>query len=267
MISKEQILSLGKLIGVDLAEAYDAAEEVSIDIPKVKVFTDEGLKRFESEKYNAGKTAGLEIGIKEFKEENGLNFKGKGLSDLVAHYEAQKDSDGRVKKLQENLTAAEKKAQEMEERYTQYEVETEMFKAIPAEYGGLTRNELAAIAKANGLTLKKEDGKYVPYRNGERVREERTQNDLTPQDAYKAFFEGEKKMSVAGAQPQGEPERKGRGGNGTPPKGGISTKRSEIEKAWKESNPDGNLNGMEYQSHFAAQVKALKEAGQAVEMD
>ena len=97
MISKEQILSLGKLIGIDLSEAYDATEEVSIEIPKVKVFTDEGLKRFESEKYNAGKTAGLEIGIKEFKEENGLTFKGKGLSDLVAHYEAQKDSDGRVK--------------------------------------------------------------------------------------------------------------------------------------------------------------------------
>jgi len=266
MISKQDIIKLGKKLGVDLSEQVDAEEEVSIEIPEVVVLTPEGKKKLEKEKYEEGKTTGVEIAVKEVKQAKGLDFKGKGLEDLVSHLEAKTGDDGRLKKLQDNLTAAEQRALAAEQRAEMIEIETEALNAIPQEYAGLSKKELKALAAANGLELKKEDGKLVPYRNGQRVRDERTQDDLDAATVYKSFFEVEKKLSVP---TQSEPPApRGRGGDNKPPTGSkIVTKRSEIEKAWKESNPDKSIMGQDYASHFAAKMKEMKEAGQAVEMD
>jgi len=266
MISKQDIIKLGKKLGLDLSEQVDAEEEVSIDIPEVVVLTPEGKKKLEKEKYEEGKMTGVEIAVKEVKQAKGLDFKGKGLEDLVNHLEAKTGDDGRLKKLQENLTAAEQRALAAEQRAEMIEIETEALNAIPQEYAGLTKKELKALAAANGLELKKEDGKLVPYRNGERVRNERTQEDLDAATVYKTFFEVEKKMSTPPAS-EAQPPR-GRGEGNRPPTGNkVMTKRSEIEKAWKETNPDKSIMGQDYASHFAAKIKELKEAGQTVEMD
>lgn len=266
MISKQDILKMAKKLGMDISEAYDSESEESIEIPEVIVMTPDGKRKLEKEKYEEGKTTGVEMSVKEIKQAKGLDFKGKGIEDLVAHLETKAGDDGRLKKLQDNLTAAEQRALAAEQRAESIEIETETLGAIPAEYAGLNKRELKALAAANGLELRKEDNKLVPYRNGQRVRDERTQEDIDPTVAYKSFFEVEKKMTVAGT-PLVDP-KKGRGGGDEPPKGGkVTTKRSEIEKAWRESNPDKNIMGQEYASHFASKMKEIKESGQTVEMD
>lgn len=270
MISKKSIEKMAKTLGVDKAkldEALNAETEIDIEIPEVKVFTDEGLRKIKSESYNDGKEAGVEIEVKKFKTENNLQFSGKSISDLANHLQSVSDVDGRVKKLQENLTAAEQKALQFEQKLQTVEIENEIYNAIPAEYNGLSKRALKAIAEVDGnITFKKEDGKLNAYRNGERVRDERTQSDLPVGDVLKNFFEVERGFKV-GNEPA-QPERKGRGADGTPPKPASGNrKRSDIEKEWAEKYPDLNVTGMEYQSHFAQQVKAAKDAGQPIEMD
>ena len=44
-------------------------------------------------KYEEGKMTGVEIAVKEVKQAKGLDFKGKGLEDLVNHLEAKTETD------------------------------------------------------------------------------------------------------------------------------------------------------------------------------
>jgi hypothetical protein len=270
MVSKKSIEKMAKALGVDktkIDEALTAENDVDIEIPDVKVFTPEGLRKIESEKYEEGKVVGVEMEVKKFKSENNLQFTGKGIADLAAHLESKSDAEGRVKKLQENLTAAEQKSIQLEQKLQMVEVENDIYNAIPAEYNGLSKRALKAIAEVDGnITFKKEDGKLNVYRNGQRVRDERTQADLPATDVLKNFFEVERGFKVAGNE--ATPERKGRGGEGTTFKpASVSRKRSDIEREWTAANPDLNVSGMDYQTHFAQQVKQAKEAGQPIEMD
>jgi hypothetical protein len=271
-ISKKSIEQMAKALGVDktaLNDALTAETDIDIDIPEVKVLTPDGLRKLESEKYEEGKEVGVEMAVKKYKTENNIQFTGKGISDLAAHLESKSDVDGRVKKLQENLTAAEQKAVQFEQKLQTVEIENEIYNAIPAEYNGLSKRALKAIAEVDGnITFKKEDGKLNVYRDGQRVRDERTQADLPAVDVLKNFFEVERGFKVAGSEPPPQPPRQGRGGEGTPPKAAsASRKRSDIEKEWTAANPELNVTGMEYQSHFAQQVKQAKEAGQPIEID
>lgn len=269
MLTKAIILKMGQKLGMnkdELSAAIDAETETAVEVPDVTVLTPDGKRRLESDKYNEGKTAGVEIAVKEYKEKHGLKFTGKSLEDLATSLSSSgdADTDERVKKLQKNLEIAEKKAADAEAKAESIALETETYNSIPADYGGHTKRELAAIAKANGIEIRKENGKTVVYRDGVIQRHENTQEDLKPGEVYKSFFETEKKMSIPGAPPD---PKKGRGGEGTPPKGKATYKRSEIEKEWKDANPNGNVAGMEYMSHFASKVKELKDSGQTVEMD
>jgi hypothetical protein len=271
MVSKKTIEQMANALGVDktaLNEALTAETEIDIAIPEVKVLTPDGLRKLESEKYEEGKEVGVEMAVKKYKTENNIQFTGKGIADLAAHLESKSDVDGRVKKLQENLTAAEQKAVMFEQKLQNVEIENEIYNAIPAEYNGLSKRALKAIAEVDGnITFKKEDGKLNVYRDGQRVRDERTQADLPANDVLKNFFEVERGFKVAGSEPPAPP-RQGRVGEGTAPKpANTSRKRSDIEKEWTASNPELNVTGLEYQSHFAQVVKQAKESGQPVEMD
>ena len=269
-ISNKSIEKMAKTLGVDKAkieEALSAETDIDIEIPDVKVLTTDGLRKIESEKYNEGKEAGIEIEVKKFKTENNLQFSGKSISDLAAHLQSVSDVEGRVRKLQENLTVAERKAVEAEQKLENVALENEIYNAIPAEYSGLSKRALKVLAEVDGgYTFKKEDGKLVAYKDGQSVRDERTQNNLAASDVLKTFFEVDKGFKV-GNEPTAT-ERKGRGGEGIPAKpAATNMKRSEIEKEWVTNNPDKHLGGAEYASHFAQVSKQAKESGQSVEMD
>lgn len=262
---KEALIAMSAILGIDktkIPDTVDAETDLDIEIPSdLKVFTKDGLKKYKDEQAGAS----IEIAVKEYKAKNGLTFAGKGIDDLVSHIESKNDSEERVKKLQLSLKEAQDKADAAINRADQIEMETEIHGAIPAEYNGLSRKELRAIAVANGFDFKRENGKLATYRNGERVREERTQADIDAATALKGFFETEKGFKVAETTVV---ERVGRGGENTPARGTVpAPKRSVIEKEWQTSNPDKNINGMEYQSHFAKTLQDFKAAGQTVEMD
>lgn len=270
-ISKKSIEQMAKLLGVDKAkitEAMDSKTDVDIEIGEVKVFTVDGLAKFESEKVEVGRKAGIEVAVKNYKKDNGLEFPGKDISDLVQYFESKSDVDGKVKKLQENIITLTKEKESVEGKLSKVELLTDIHNAIPAEYNKMSKKELQAIAEANGFDFKKENGKLVAYRNGEKVVEEMTQKEVDAKTALTNFFEGEKGFKVGATATDPAPP-KGRGGQSDPSKGGntVSAKRSEIEKAWTDANSGKSINGEEYASHFASKVKELKEAGQAVIMD
>jgi len=251
----------------------EMAEDLYIGSPKLNkdrsLFSEEELDAIEEKHKKSRLDAKAEIwqlysSSKHFKNYSEVDIPEDWLKTFRDKNKEEEDTVEHVKI--KALSPKEQRALAAEQRAESIEIETETLGAIPAEYAGLNKRELKALAAANGLELRKEDNKLVPYRNGQRVRDERTQEDIDPTVAYKSFFEVEKKMTVAG-EPPADP-KKGRGGGDEPPKGGkVTTKRSEIEKAWRESNPDKNIMGQEYASHFASKMKEIKESGQTVEMD
>jgi len=267
-LSKSSIEKMAKLLGINIKDALEAKTDVDVDIPEVKVFTIDGLAKFESEKVEVGRKAGIEVAVKTYKKDNGLEFPGKDISDLVQYFESKSDVDGKVKKLQENIVTLTKEKEQVEGKLSKVELLTTIHNAIPAEYNGMNKKELQALAEANGFEFKKENGKLIAYRNGEKVVEEMTQKEVDAKTALTNFFEGEKGFKV-GAQTTDPVPPKGRGGQNDPAKGGnvTSAKRSEIEKAWTDANSGKSINGEEYATHFATKVKELKDAGQAVIMD
>lgn len=263
MISKAKVLAMAALIGMDkkaVEAAYDAEAETDIDIPSDLVIrTKSGDDKFQREKYEEGKTAGVEVSVKEFKAKSGLKFTGKDLDSLAEAIRAEGDTDGKVKKLQDNLKEAEGKVTTLQAQLSEVSIETKALDAIPKEYNGLSRRELLAVARANGLSFKEEeDGSLGVYRGGKRVRDEKTQSDLPANDAMTMFFEKERKMSLPGGDP--DPEKKGRGGKGGDPIPQTEWKRSAIEKEFRDKNPTASVNGMEYQSFYASKVREAASA-------
>ena len=266
-LSKSSIEKMAKLLGINIKDALEAKTDVDVDIPEVKVFTVDGLAKFESEKVEVGRKAGIEVAIKTYKKENGLEFPGKDISDLVQYFESKSDVDGKVKKLQENITTLTQQKQEVESKLSKVEILSAIHGAIPAEYNGLSKKELQALAEANGFEFKNENGSLVTYRNGKKVVEDMTQKELDAKTALTNFFEGEK--GFKGGAPNTDPAPKGRGGQSDPIKGGntLATKRSQIEKEWTDTNPGKSVNGMDFATHFASKVAELRKEGAAVEMD
>ena len=182
--------------------------------------------------------------------------------------ETKLDKDSVVSKLRKNIETLESEKTALTDKINNVELSFKTLESIPHEYNNLKKHELKAIAEANGVTIKNENGKLVPYKNGEIWRDEKSQAPLEVKDAYKKFFEEEKGMKVDTQNTPPSPDRTGRGaGNQTPSGSGRSLKRSEIIKQWQDANPNGNIAGYEFQSHLATQIKAAKDAGQAIEMD
>jgi hypothetical protein len=269
-ISKSTLKKMAKALGIEpskIDEALTADTDIDIEIPDGVYMSDEGKKRFGDQRYNEGKEVAIEVAVKDIKREKGYDFKGKGLNDLVSHLESNPDVEGKVKKLQDNISTLEKRAIEAETKAQSVELYHERLAAIPAEYGGLTKKELDAIAAANGIEVKKENGKLIAYRNGQKVLNERDQTEVDAATVYKNFFETERKLSATN-QPPAEPQKGGRGGDNKPPStGGVATKRSELIKEWQTANPEKSVNGMEFQSYIGTKYSEAKAAGISIEED
>lgn len=267
MISKASILAMAAAIGMDkkaVEAAYDAADDTEVEVPKdIVVLTTEGKSKLEREKYEDGKTAGVELAVKEYKQANNLKFTGKDITSLADAIRAEGDVDGKVKRLQANLSEQEAKYGELQAKFDAMGTRSAVLEAIPHTYGGLTKSELMAVAEANGYSFKNENGTLATYKNGQRVRNERTQEDMAAGEVLTNFFEKERKMTVPGAEPE---QRRGRGEGGSGVKTGTF-KNSDILREFQEKHPGASVNGQDYASFYAGKVKEAAAAGQTITTD
>ena len=111
MLNKETLNKIAKSLKLkveDLESALTNEKEVALEIPELTLLTAEELTARDENigrtKYNEGKTAGVEMGVKELKNELGLDFDGKDIKSLVTAVQKKTLDDAKIepnKKVEE----------------------------------------------------------------------------------------------------------------------------------------------------------------------
>lgn len=271
MLSKETLKTIAsklKLKVEDLESAIASTDEVKVDIPELTVLTAEELtardENIGKTKYNEGKTAGVEMGVKELKNELGLEFDGKDIKSLVKAVETKTLNDAKIepnKKVEELNTVVanlQKTIAEKETEKTQLinqlqttSLNTELLTMMPSNrLNTLSDNEYLTLIKAN-YEIVEEDGKKVIKKDGNIIRNATTQSPLDPKEVITNFFT-EKKLITTTQGSQG-----GQGGGNSGGNAGVFTKLSELsEKFQKEGK---NVQGSEFATAVAEARKANPE--------
>jgi hypothetical protein len=265
-LKKEAITMIAKLTKIkaeDLEAAIKDEKEVDITIDdKLVTFSDEEQKTLKSNSYEEGKKAGVEISVKEVKEELKLEFQGKSIKGLVeaaqkkAIDDAKISPDKKVTELQEKVNTLqatvvdqEKKLQEKDGEVSNIRLNTELTKNVPAGTT-LEADEIISIMRLKGYDFQLKEGKLVALKDG-KVMQDKVANAIPVKDVIGEFVK-ERKLSSAGDPPPG-----GRGGGGTPPPPAKFNTLSELKKNFTDQGK--SLNGMEFMDAVEAAVKDNKE--------
>lgn len=243
MLSDQQIKEIATLIKADptaLAEAIKAPEEKAVTIPAGLVVLDEaGLTRVKNDEYASGKSAGVEMAIKDFKEKSGVDFAGKTLDGLAAAItkkaldEAKIEPDKKVQALEADIATLRQtnatlttQIAEKDGAVSAAQVEREIYKQLPTlGENAIAVEKVIKLMKADGYDFKIEDGKMVPYLNGQPVKDN-VANVIPLKDVVTGYAKTEKLITDPAPAPNG------RGASDTPP-GGVFTKLSELEASYK----------------------------------
>lgn len=235
----EAIAKLAKIKPEDLKAAIEDEKEADLAVDeKVQSFTEDELGTLKSNSYKEGKTAGVEIAVKDVKEELKLEFQGKSVKGLVeaaqkkAVEDAKIPANEQVKELttklatlQNTITEQDKKLADKEQEVEGIRIKSELYKVIPAG-GTLENDEVIELMKLKGYAFEQKDGKTVVKLNGE-VQNDKLGNPLAAKDIITGFMK-EKKL-IADESGGGGPE--GRGGDTKPPV--KFTKFSELKKHYE----------------------------------
>lgn len=250
-----------KELGFDidtLEKAIKDEKEVDITIPEGNLYTDQTLQSRDASKisegkragFAEGKKAGFEIANKAIIEKFGLkdvdkDAEPKDLAEL-AFTSASKGDDG----LKEQVKLLQKDKETLSNQLTQKEKEAKdaIFTASLVSYlpekriKALDNTEHIARVKRN-IEFEELDGIIVPKRNGEILRDPKTQKPLDIKSAIENLYTENKWIETE--EPKG-----GRGVGDKPPVGGGSKTFSEAEKQFKIDHPDLPITGTEFSSYI-----------------
>lgn len=267
-LSKETISSIAGLLGTtaeDITAKITSEDEVTLEIPKGQIFTDDELSRRDSSKYKEGKDAGTEMLVKDLKKKYGYEIEGKDAEAFLSHHENQlkdkysKGSTDRVKELESDIEKM-KKANQSELEAVQNQLSTykqkSKMQAVKNDLLSVMPSE-TTIAKDDVLTLflskheikEDEQGQTYLTANGQPLKDEKTASYIGIQDVFNEFVSPYKKA----------PSGRGRGNeNG----GGNSVYTAKDPQAfqdeWQKKNPDKSTAGQDYDKDYAEWRKNQK---------
>ena len=105
MLNQETQDALSKL-GFDVSKLVDAVkseDELGLEVPKAKQFTQDDMTMFGKNRFNEGKDALSEIMAKKYKEQYGLEVEGKDLDNVVGAISELGKSDSAYDETQKNF--------------------------------------------------------------------------------------------------------------------------------------------------------------------
>lgn len=266
---KDKIKSFGFDIDKLIAAIKEEAE-VDYEVPVVEVFTpdqlvarDTNIKTQERrEGVTEGKAAGLEIAGKAIAKKFNLpaTVNTKDLDKVVEAVNTitatgdeglrqqvtllQQDKDNLLK--EKDTLALQTKALGLDKNLISF---------FPAsrDQSVLNDDERLMIVK-NSLQFDEVDGKAVVKKNGEILRDPKTQSPLEPKTAIETLFTERKWISeTAGGGRGGGNASAGSSGGGT---GGVRTFKAAQEK-WLGENPNGNVISPECTAYIGAIAKEV----------
>lgn len=269
-LSQETISSIAGLLGMtaeDITAKITSEDEVTLEIPKGQLFSDDELSKRDSSKYKEGKDAGTEMLVKDLKKQYGYEVEGKDVNSFLAYHDSQlkekysKGSSDRVKELENdiekmkaaNATEVETLSATLANLKTQSKrqaLRNELLTVMPSE---------TTIAKDDVLTLflskhevkEDESGNTYLSSNGQALKDEKTASYLAVKDVFNEFVNPYKKT----------PTGRG-GGNETGGKSSVYTSKdpSSFQDEWSKKNPDKSTAGSDYEKDYAEWRKEQQAA-------
>lgn len=282
MALKKEVIEKIKAYGFDvdkLIEAAKADSEVDFEVPEFVAISQKDLDARDANKKAEGVKEG-EAGakstfIKEAAKRLNIDFKGERIGDLVKEIETKINSsdDVKVKELTTQINLLQKDKETLTSQYEsektraqQAQFDAELISMFPQNRTpDLSDRERLALAKMN-LTFEQLDGKLVVKRNGELVRDAKSQNPLPVDQVVKDFFTEKKWINdgtaATGANPPANPGGRG-GADKPPPQTGTGMSHiktsTDFEKHWKEQNPGKPTMSPEYTAAISKHMKEVPD--------
>ncbi len=277
------IAALLKVKEEDLTAAIKAEGEVDLsgyNPTGLQVFTTEELSTRDTNVKEASKSehinAGKEIAIKELKQASGIEFPGKDPAKFLEEFkgkvmkEAKIPTDAKVTELETqittlkgNLSAAEQKATDAENRASQAALDARILSSLPAERNPALSDADYLLLVKNRIAIETIDGKEVvkSTATGQAFRNQKAEA-LDLGSALGEVFKATPGWVGGKAQ-----DKNGRGGSGSGGPGGgsgdtnVPTTFSEAKKAWIESGKSPNA------AEFSVYVNKLQTENKDFKMD
>jgi len=258
MLKKDQITKIATTLRItetDLINALTSTEEIELTIPELNVLSTEDLtlRDANSKKvgYTEGKTAGLEMWVKDTKEKHGLEFEGKEPEKLIEALTSKVLKEAKIEpskqveelnkvvaNLQKNVSAFESEKQSLLSQIEATKTDAQLLSYLPKErISSMNDNEYLTIIKS-ALEITTEDGKQVVKKGGEIVRNPTTQAPLEISEVINSYFTERKWIA------EGQEGKQGRGGSGSAGAGGVPLKLSELQKSFEAQGK--SMQGSEF---------------------
>jgi len=262
----EAIAKLAKIKADDLQAAIADEKEVDLSIPEnLTTLSEDEISTLKKNEYKNGKESGVEMAVKEVKQELNLDFQGKSVKGLVeaatkkAIEDAKIPANEKVAELQKKVETLQSTVQEQDKKLAEKDSEvagvklkSELFKHIPAG-ASLENEEVIELMKLKGYGFEMKDGKVIATLNGEAIAD-KLSNAVPVKDIMTDFLKEKKLLADDGSGGNDDP--KGRGaGSGKPPV--KFTKLSEIKEKFKSEGK--STLGVEFNEAVQKAVADYKE--------
>jgi len=267
MLAKTTIEKL-KALGINADEIVNAVKdgkEIEVSIPDGQLFTEAQIAERDDVKMSEGEKNGEKAAktalIKEVASKAGLSIQGDRMADLVKGITEgmAKDKDAAFKALQDQNAAliADNEKYKGEVTAAQQQLKQGMFEIsllskLPANGLGLSAKESYELAKLRGYSVEQTENGNVWKKNGEVLKDPATHAPLAEDKAIHHIWTTEKFAPATPTPPSG-----GRGAGQKPPtgNGGVFSKQSEVQAAFREQYPNADPNGVEFVNFYKAALK------------
>lgn len=269
---QKEIASLLKIDEKAFLEAIKSDKEAEITIPKgLQVFTAQELTtRDDNQKklgYSDGKEAGLDIFIKEQKQKHGLDFEGKDpekfvtslkdrvLADAKVEPNAQlKEKEAMITKLQGTVQEYENKYKTLEQEKKEMAKKGKLTKVVPANLP-FDADEVLMSMESRGYSFEEDEkGNIIPKKNGEVIRDDKTQNPLDHKAVINDYVVNERKWVKSTEE---DPPKKGRGDGSDRRTAGVLSSMKAAKEEWQAQGK--SINSADFKAFVDDAAKNNKE--------
>jgi hypothetical protein len=271
MLSEKTAKQIATLLGLkedDFLSALKADAETDVTLPAGTFLSDTQLTEVKNREYANGKDKGVEMAVKAYKDEAGLEFTGKTIDGLVKAAQAKaiqdanipvddrvKDLNSQLENLRKNYTKLEGESTGKDSRVAAAENELAIYRSVPSLGDGYMGVDMTiTLMKSKGYDFVNENGEIVVKKGGATVVDNLSK--VIPVKDVMQTFQKENGLFKEVTPPAAP----GRSGRDTPGGKVAYTKMSELKAAWEAEGK--NINGLE----FSNQVRELKKENKDFDM-
>jgi hypothetical protein len=266
-IKKDSLKALLKQLKVSdeaIKEIIEGEAEVDIKLPDTTMVLDKTeMDARDKNKKDEGIKVGRDLQIKEIKEKAGLDYTGEGSLDpdklikeisTKAEGVAKEPVDKKVTALQEQVALLQKQVTDKDVEVQAAKAEKSKFEFVTSLLTELPQKRSSLISDKEYITLIEANLEFTAEgvkRNGELLRDSKTQNPIGRKEAIESFFNERKWIAEETTK-----DVNGRGG-GNSSGGGVSkpSNINEAEVQFLKDNPNLGTGTAEFQTYVTALKK------------